>query len=140
MEIHCNITEILNIDKENHKKNRFYHPERVNVKPEGILNNVELYFSNEPARHKLLDLIGDQALLGTRLKAGIIAVKPGHYINTEFVKKLRKEIKSEQARRVFANILPVETAHFVTYKNVLGYNPPIDGSIFTDMSSGLDSV
>ena len=75
-----------------------FNKPRVNVKPEGILNNVELYFSNEPARHKLLDLIGDLALLGTRLKAGIIAVKPGHYINTEFVKKLRKKIKSEQAK------------------------------------------
>jgi rubrerythrin len=47
------------------------------------------------------------------------------------------EVKSPDARRVFANILPVETAHFVTYKNVLGFNPAIDGSLFADLSSGL---
>ena len=47
------------------------------------------------------------------------------------------EIQSIEARRVFANILPVETAHFVTYKSVLGYNPAIDGSFFEDLSSGL---
>ena len=71
---------------------------KVDVKPEGILNNVELYFSNEPARHKLLDLIGDLALLGIRIKAKILAVKPGHYINTEFVKILRKKIKNELSK------------------------------------------
>jgi hypothetical protein len=50
------------------------------------------------------------------------------------------QIKSEQARRVFANILPVETAHFVTFKNVLGFSPAIDGSMFENLSSGLDLV
>jgi hypothetical protein len=50
------------------------------------------------------------------------------------------QIKSEQARRVFANILPVETAHFVTFKNVLGFSPAIDGSLFQNLSSGLDAV
>jgi hypothetical protein len=47
------------------------------------------------------------------------------------------QIKSVEARRVFANILPVETAHFVTYKNVLGYTPAIDGYTFEDLTSGL---
>ena len=48
------------------------------------------------------------------------------------------QIQSVEARRVFANILPVETAHFVTYKSVLGYTPAIDGAIFEDLTSGLD--
>jgi UDP-3-O-[3-hydroxymyristoyl] N-acetylglucosamine deacetylase/3-hydroxyacyl-[acyl-carrier-protein] dehydratase len=77
---------------------KLFNKPKVDVKPEGILNNVELYFSNEPARHKLLDLIGDLALLGSRLKARIMAVKPGHYINTEFVKTLRKKIKNELSK------------------------------------------
>ena len=67
---------------------------RVKVKPEGILNNVDLTFSNEPARHKLLDVIGDLALCGVRLKGRIIANKPGHNANVEFAKILRKSIKA----------------------------------------------
>ncbi|NPA67099.1 MAG: UDP-3-O-[3-hydroxymyristoyl] N-acetylglucosamine deacetylase [Chlorobi bacterium] len=58
----------------------------------GVLNEEYMTFENEPARHKLLDLIGDTALSGMRLKAKIIAEKPGHFANTEFVKLLRKEI------------------------------------------------
>jgi UDP-3-O-[3-hydroxymyristoyl] N-acetylglucosamine deacetylase / 3-hydroxyacyl-[acyl-carrier-protein] dehydratase len=65
----------------------------MKVKPEGILNNVDLAFSNEPARHKLLDVIGDLALCGARLKGRIIANKPGHNANVEFAKILRKAIK-----------------------------------------------
>jgi UDP-3-O-[3-hydroxymyristoyl] N-acetylglucosamine deacetylase / 3-hydroxyacyl-[acyl-carrier-protein] dehydratase len=67
---------------------------RVKVKPEGILNNVDLAFSNEPARHKLLDVVGDLALCGVRLKGRIIANKPGHNANVEFAKILRKNIKA----------------------------------------------
>lgn len=71
-----------------------FNKPKVKVKSEGILNNVELYFSNEPARHKLLDLVGDLALLGFQMKGRIIASKPGHHINTEFVKVLRKKVKN----------------------------------------------
>jgi UDP-3-O-[3-hydroxymyristoyl] N-acetylglucosamine deacetylase/3-hydroxyacyl-[acyl-carrier-protein] dehydratase len=66
----------------------------IKVKPEGILNNVDLSFANEPARHKLLDVIGDLALCGARLKGRIIANKPGHNANVEFAKILRKHIKA----------------------------------------------
>ena len=60
---------------------------------EGTLNNVQKYFDNEPARHKLLDLLGDLSLLGTRLVGRVIAQMPGHTANTAFAKKLRKDIK-----------------------------------------------
>ena len=50
---------------------------KIKVKPEGILNNIDLVFANEPARHKLVDVIGDLALCGVRLKGRIIANKPG---------------------------------------------------------------
>jgi len=63
------------------------------AKTEGILNDVELTWSNEPARHKLLDLICDLALCGARLKGIIIATRPGHQANVEFARLLRKQIK-----------------------------------------------
>jgi UDP-3-O-[3-hydroxymyristoyl] N-acetylglucosamine deacetylase/3-hydroxyacyl-[acyl-carrier-protein] dehydratase len=61
--------------------------------PEGYLNNLKLRFINEPARHKLLDLVGDLSLIGFRIKGRVIAFKPGHQINTDTAKKLRKIIK-----------------------------------------------
>lgn len=56
----------------------------------GILNNTPLRFKNEPARHKLLDLIGDLALIGAPIKGQILAARPGHRANVEFTKMLRK--------------------------------------------------
>ncbi len=67
----------------------FMH-ERVEVKPQGILNNLELHFDNECARHKLLDVIGDLSLCGKHIKGRIIATKPGHGVNTSFAKALKK--------------------------------------------------
>lgn len=73
-----------------------FNKPKIKVRPEGILNNVDLYFSNEPARHKLLDVIGDLTLAGARIKGKIIATRPGHHANTEMAKILRKMIKAEQ--------------------------------------------
>jgi len=67
------------------KKHQKYHGR-------GVLNEEHMTFENEPARHKLLDLTGDLALAGMRIKGKIKAVKPGHFANTEFVKLLRKQI------------------------------------------------
>ncbi len=66
----------------------FNRPE-VQVKKEGILNNVKLHYANEPARHKLLDVIGDLSLIGMPLKAKIIASRPGHAANIAFAKKVK---------------------------------------------------
>ncbi len=63
----------------------------VVVQKEGILNTVDLQFKNEPARHKLLDLIGDIALVGVRLRGKIVANKPGHRVNVEFAKKIKNK-------------------------------------------------
>ncbi|WP_340113511.1 bifunctional UDP-3-O-[3-hydroxymyristoyl] N-acetylglucosamine deacetylase/3-hydroxyacyl-ACP dehydratase [Maribellus mangrovi] len=73
------------------------HP-RVEVKPQGILNNLELHFENECARHKLLDVIGDLALFGKRIKGRIIATKPGHGPNTLFATELKKVWIKKQAQ------------------------------------------
>ncbi len=63
--------------------------------PEGYLNHLELRFPNECARHKLLDIIGDFSLIGTRLKAKVIGYKTGHKINTEIAKQLKKIIEQK---------------------------------------------
>jgi UDP-3-O-[3-hydroxymyristoyl] N-acetylglucosamine deacetylase/3-hydroxyacyl-[acyl-carrier-protein] dehydratase len=66
---------------------KIFNKEKIEVKSEGYLNNVELRFPNEPARHKLLDIVGDLALVGYPIKAKIIANRPGHSSNVEFAKK-----------------------------------------------------
>ncbi|MEI6901105.1 MAG: bifunctional UDP-3-O-[3-hydroxymyristoyl] N-acetylglucosamine deacetylase/3-hydroxyacyl-ACP dehydratase [Bacteroidota bacterium] len=73
---------------------------RIEVRNEGILNNLELKFSNEPARHKLLDVIGDLALIGMPIKAQIIASRPGHYSNVQFAKQIKKLIKQENSKEM----------------------------------------
>ena len=70
----------------------------VQVTQRGTLNNINLRFSNEAARHKLLDVVGDLALLGRPLKARIIATKPGHGVNAEFTKILAAKIRKEESR------------------------------------------
>jgi UDP-3-O-[3-hydroxymyristoyl] N-acetylglucosamine deacetylase/3-hydroxyacyl-[acyl-carrier-protein] dehydratase len=72
---------------------KMFNKPKVEVKREGILNNVDLRFHNEPARHKLLDLLGDLALIGTPIKAQIMAARPGHAANVAFGKKIKALIK-----------------------------------------------
>lgn len=62
----------------------------IKVEKEGILNTLDLHFENEPARHKLLDVVGDLALVGKPIKGKIVATKPGHTANVEFAKILKK--------------------------------------------------
>ncbi len=72
----------------------------IAIKPNGILDNLTLHYPNEAARHKLLDVVGDLALIGTRIRGKIIANKPGHFVNTQFAKKLSKIIKIEKRNKV----------------------------------------
>jgi len=65
----------------------------IKVEKEGILNNLTLHFQNEPARHKLLDIIGDLALVGKPIKGHILAARPGHKGNVDFAKIIKNEIK-----------------------------------------------
>ncbi len=73
---------------------------KVEVKKEGILNNVELRYKNEPARHKLLDLVGDLALAGRPIKAQIMAARPGHAANVAFAKKLKRQMEKTAQNRI----------------------------------------
>lgn len=77
-----------------------FKKDSIAVKPNGILDNLTLHYPNEAARHKLLDVVGDLALIGTRIKGKVIANKPGHFINTQFAKKIAKIIKNERRNNV----------------------------------------
>ena len=75
------------------KLKKAFNKDKISVKSNGILDNLTLHYPNEAARHKLLDVIGDLALIGTRIRGKVIANKPGHYINTKFSKKMKEIIK-----------------------------------------------
>ncbi|MEL1254680.1 bifunctional UDP-3-O-[3-hydroxymyristoyl] N-acetylglucosamine deacetylase/3-hydroxyacyl-ACP dehydratase [Flavobacterium sp. DGU38] len=90
--------EISESTMENLKK--AFGKDEISVKPNGVLDNLTLHYPNEAARHKLLDVIGDLSLIGVRIQGKIIANKPGHYVNTQFAKKLAKIIKIEQRNHI----------------------------------------
>jgi UDP-3-O-[3-hydroxymyristoyl] N-acetylglucosamine deacetylase/3-hydroxyacyl-[acyl-carrier-protein] dehydratase len=76
-----------------------FHHEHIKLNGnKGILNNLKLHFSNEPARHKLLDVIGDLSLIGRRFKGKIIATRPGHSANTRFAKLVQKEMEKQLSK------------------------------------------
>ncbi|QYS88677.1 bifunctional UDP-3-O-[3-hydroxymyristoyl] N-acetylglucosamine deacetylase/3-hydroxyacyl-ACP dehydratase [Flavobacterium davisii] len=74
--------------------------EEISITPNGVLDNLTLHYPNEAARHKLLDVVGDLALIGTKIKGKVIANKPSHFVNTQFAKKMAKIIKNEQRNNV----------------------------------------
>lgn len=77
-----------------------FNKDNISVKPNGILDNLTLHHPNEAARHKLLDVLGDLTLIGTRIRGKVIANKPGHFVNTQFAKKMSKLIKNERRNNV----------------------------------------
>jgi UDP-3-O-[3-hydroxymyristoyl] N-acetylglucosamine deacetylase/3-hydroxyacyl-[acyl-carrier-protein] dehydratase len=103
-----------------------FNKPKVKVLQEGILNNLELHHQNEPARHKLLDVIGDLALLGKPLKAHIIAKRPGHHSNVEFAKLIKKQMdkkaKNNQVPTFDLNKEPVYDINQI--KKILPHRPP----------------
>ena len=78
------------------KLKKAFNKDKVSVKSNGILDNLNLHYQNEAARHKLLDVLGDLALIGKRIKGKVIAKKPGHFINTQFAKKVSGIIEKEE--------------------------------------------
>ena len=104
----------------------FFNKPKVEVLHQGVLNNLELFFTNEPARHKLLDVIGDLALVGVPLKAHIIATRPGHSSNTQFAKLICKHIR-EISKQPLAPVYdpnkpPVYDINAI--KRILPHRPP----------------
>lgn len=84
-----------------HLRKVFNKPD-VEIKGRGVLNNTDLHFYNEPARHKLLDIVGDLALVGMPIKAHILAARPGHAGNVSFAKKFKDIIKKEKEEKAKA--------------------------------------
>ncbi len=121
---------IVYVDKElseytMQKLKKAFKKEDIAVKPNGILDNLTLHWANEAARHKLLDVIGDLALTGVRIRGKVIANKPGHLINTQFAKKLAKIIKSEKRNNVpqyDLNLVPLLDIHQIM--DILPHRPP----------------
>ena len=99
----------------------------VEVRKEGILNNLDLRFQNEPARHKLLDMIGDLALAGMPIKGQIMAARPGHASNVAFAKKIKQVIKKELRRKhpflLVDKIVSKDNKTIVAIKNIT-YDQP----------------
>ncbi len=98
---------------------------RVKAIDQGILNEKDLIFNNEPARHKLLDLIGDLALVGMPIKGKILATRPGHASNVEFAKKIRQEIKKRKLKGyvdIDLNTPPIYDINDIM--NFLPHRPP----------------
>lgn len=107
------------------KLKKAFKKESLTVKPNGILDNLTLRWANEAARHKLLDVIGDLSLVGTRIRGKVIANKPGHLVNTVFAKKLQKIIKLEKRNYVpkfDLNQPPLMDIHQIM--NILPHRPP----------------
>jgi len=76
----------------------------ISIEGIGVLNSTKLQFENEPARHKLLDIVGDLALIGRPIKAHILAARPGHFGNVAFAKILKNQIKKQQAKGRFFDL------------------------------------
>jgi len=107
------------------KLKKAFNKETLAVKPNGILDNLTLRWANEAARHKLLDVIGDLALVGCRIRGKVIANKPGHLVNTVFAKKLQKIIKLEKRNCVpkfDLNLPPLMDIHKIM--SILPHRPP----------------
>lgn len=78
---------------------KLFNRNDLSVTREGTLNNIEIKYQNEAARHKLLDVVGDLMLVGKPIKGSIIATRPGHAANVEFAKKIKQLIKAEKSRK-----------------------------------------
>ena len=107
------------------KLKKAFNKEKLSVQSNGILDNLKLHYPNEAARHKLLDVIGDLALLGIRIRGKVIANKPGHYVNTMFAKHLSSIIKSEKrnlAPQIDWSKPPVMDVNQI--KNIIPHRPP----------------
>jgi len=107
------------------KLEKAFDKKKLSVKPNGILDNLTLHHPNEAARHKLLDVIGDLALVGTPIRGKVIANKPGHFVNTQFAKKLAKIIKLEKRNKVPTYDLNQEPLMDTTkIMEILPHRPP----------------
>tara|TARA_B100001079_G_scaffold269110_1_gene280724 strand:- start:325 stop:1728 length:1404 start_codon:yes stop_codon:yes gene_type:complete len=107
------------------KLKKAFNKDKIKVKSNGILDNLTLHYPNEAARHKLLDVIGDLALIGTKIRGKVIANKPGHFINTKFSKKMKDIIKDSKKNDIpqvdFSSVPLMDTTKIM---EILPHRPP----------------
>ena len=107
------------------KLKKAFNKDKIKVKSNGILDNLTLHYPNEAARHKLLDVIGDLALIGTKIRGKVIANKPGHFINTKFSKKMKDIIKDSKKNYIpqvdFSSAPLMDTTKIM---EILPHRPP----------------
>lgn len=112
----------------------------------GYLNNIELRYTNEAARHKLMDVLGDMALLGRRINGKVLATRPGHYANTEMVKRLKKNMRRDASRPHMVYDPAKEPVYDINaIRSIIPHRPPfllVDKIIHIDSQSvaGIKNV
>ena len=107
------------------KLKKAFNKEKISVKPNGILDNLNLHYPNEAARHKLLDVMGDLALIGKRIRGKVIAKKPGHKTNTEFAKKISSIIELEDSFKIQKDLYDKKAIMDADdIMNILPHRPP----------------
>ena len=107
------------------KLKKAFKKEKISVKPNGILDNLNLHYPNEAARHKLLDVMGDLALIGKRIRGKVIAKKPGHKTNTEFAKKISSIIELEESFKIQKDLFDKKAImDSDDIMNILPHRPP----------------
>lgn len=121
------VDRVIPIEKIEYLAKVFNKP-NVQVKGKGVLNNTTLHYYNEPARHKLLDMVGDLALVGVHIKAHILAARPGHAGNVAFAKKIKELIKLQKQKKSESisfdlNKEPLFDIHEI--KKILPHRPPM---------------
>ncbi len=113
---------------------------RVTLKSsQGVLNDGDLIFPNEPARHKLLDIVGDLALIGVPIKGKILAMRPGHASNVAFAKKIKQEIKRQRSKNA-APFLDLSTPSIMTMEQIKGILPHRPPFLLIDKILKLDKL
>lgn len=121
---------IVYVDKEltsetSEKLKKVFGKDDVSIRSNGILDNLTLNYPNEAARHKLLDVIGDLALVGVRIKGKVFANKPGHFVNTQFAKKLNKYYKAQKKKNIPTFDLTKEPVYDINgIMKLLPHRPP----------------
>ena len=90
----------------------------------GVLNSIKLQFENEPARHKLLDIVGDLALVGRFIKAHILGARPGHSGNTRFAKVLKEQIKKQETAGRYFDLTQTPLYDIVAIEKMLPHRYP----------------
>lgn len=105
---------------------KVFNKENVEVKGRGVLNNTKLHFYNEPARHKLLDIVGDLALAGKPMKIHVLAARPGHAGNVAFAKRIKEVMKKQKNERMLPklDLSAKPLCEVRDIMNILPHRPP----------------